>query len=735
MCTSKDKFSLSFSEGDRPDFYSQLLGVAYLNRHGSINPSKPVSVNESHAAACSGSRCPRAYELCEGPQEKLEDQLNSLNTQIQSITQLVNDTSLFEAQQGDVPYKVGRSPVQEHSSFPDCLEELCFDQILYDSTGLSAPARGEDRAAGVIGPYAKNESYPSQLPSNYMLRSRMDAAVGGTSSESSQSNFSSIHSSSKEPKSKNSVKSVASDDDFPSPMDGENNVHPHSDPRHVPFSTDETQNFSSNKALESYDAHDSAGSPPYPDSFSHSDHLKTVFSSSLDTQYDTDIKDDAFPVSNCQKLGKYASQPFLSSSSFHCCSPATAQSAPPCGLTAASETSRIDSLCLPNFPDTVPNSIASLRQPVSFQVQDGQPLLHRSDLSDTKNNSPVMSESASEDGRSLLYSTTQSSSTDSNFSIKLNNDIDEMIVTGGSRSRRRESQNRASRNYRLRKKAHLKNIEEKLKQLQFENETLRQENNKIRAHLKEKQKVCRVNDALVSSDSKSPSSVKPPFPQRSYSGELLTQDLKTELLIIEIEKMSQTEQPDPASLSRKLQHLQELMARRQHLLNEQMIQLMNPKMQDRLVRLEGFSSDVIEEEQMQNLTNQLEKIISKDQIIQLNNLKKYHYEQRTQIWLQRQKIVTIIRKFYQDRIIDNSTSKHDMDDQSVVQLNTQLDLLKKNLNLEVELNQNSVKAFSIILTQTQQAKVLAEQYRHYKKKMANIQVLANVWALLIGNTC
>lgn len=54
-----------------------------------------------------------------------------------------------------------------------------------------------------------------------------------------------------------------------------------------------------------------------------------------------------------------------------------------------------------------------------------------------------------------------------------NSETDEFDDDTGPRNRRRESQNRASRNYRQRKKAYIKEMEAKLDALKLENEVLR----------------------------------------------------------------------------------------------------------------------------------------------------------------------------------------------------------------------------------------------------------------------
>jgi hypothetical protein len=84
----------------------------------------------------------------------------------------------------------------------------------------------------------------------------------------------------------------------------------------------------------------------------------------------------------------------------------------------------------------------------------------------------------------------------------------------------RESQNRASRNYRQRKKAYIKEIEAKLDQLKLENEQLKTENQKNRRTLVQFQSILDKPAPLL----------------RSYSSELRTEDMEIEKIVLQLQE-------------------------------------------------------------------------------------------------------------------------------------------------------------------------------------------------------
>lgn len=67
---------------------------------------------------------------------------------------------------------------------------------------------------------------------------------------------------------------------------------------------------------------------------------------------------------------------------------------------------------------------------------------------------------------------------------------------------------------------------------------------------------------------------------------------------------------------------------------------------------------------------------------------------------------------------------------AVLTLTNKLESLKKNLAREDELNQQTVKEFSRILTPYQEAVITVKHYNYYKDKISAIHMLNNVWNVI-----
>lgn len=294
-----------------------------------------------------------------------------------------------------------------------------------------------------------------------------------------------------------------------------------------------------------------------------------------------------------------------------------------------------------------------------------------------------------------------------------NNSADEFDDDTGPRNRRRESQNRASRNYRQRKKAYIKEMEAKLDALKLEVEVLRTENQKNRRMLSQYQ------------------GDKPAPLLRSYSSELQDEEGEIEKLVSQLNDRANSGNASEEDLRIVLAELHEHMSKRQQLLNKEAIQLINPKFQERFARLEATPQHTIDE-QMGQWLDQVAQFVSTEQIQKLAELKQKHFAARASIWEERAQINADIKTFYQEKIAAErlNTNLGKLDPTHVSTLTHKLEALKKNLLREDELNSNSVQDFSSILTPYQEAIITVKHYSAYKDKMSAIQMLTNVWGVL-----
>jgi len=80
------------------------------------------------------------------------------------------------------------------------------------------------------------------------------------------------------------------------------------------------------------------------------------------------------------------------------------------------------------------------------------------------------------------------------------------------------------------------------------------------------------------------------------------------------------------------------------------MQLVNPKMLERFVRLEGIPPAAFDQ-QLANLMKLVSEYASQDQIQRLTQLKDRHMSERESIWAERSQIIKDIRVRYFDIVV------------------------------------------------------------------------------------
>eukprot|EP01120_Amphizonella_sp_Union-15-10_P002439 TRINITY_DN1265_c0_g1_i2.p1 TRINITY_DN1265_c0_g1~~TRINITY_DN1265_c0_g1_i2.p1 ORF type:complete len:534 (-),score=130.22 TRINITY_DN1265_c0_g1_i2:137-1588(-) len=297
------------------------------------------------------------------------------------------------------------------------------------------------------------------------------------------------------------------------------------------------------------------------------------------------------------------------------------------------------------------------------------------------------------------------------------------------KNKRRESQNRASRNYRQRKKEYIKDIENKLAQLSLENEKLRTETikNKILAS-----QLGRENAALRNTVTNGP---KPHPLYRSYSNEIQNMDKKIEKIILALEKAAR-DQCDDVILRNLLGDFHKHVKERQDMLTKEVQQLVNPKMQEKFARLSGvphkIQSGYIDRELQEWLKQLSEQGVSRHQLDQLKELQNRHFADLKLIYNEREQINEDIREFYQEKVIGaqmvNCYPK--LDDSSILVLGKKLELLKQNLERENEATNRTLLEFGNILSPYQEAILTLKYYDLYRTTVSSLAMLNNVWKAL-----
>jgi hypothetical protein len=160
------------------------------------------------------------------------------------------------------------------------------------------------------------------------------------------------------------------------------------------------------------------------------------------------------------------------------------------------------------------------------------------------------------------------------------------------------------------------------------------------------------------------------------------------------------------------------------------MQLINPKMQERLARLEGVPPQMADQQIGMWLRN-VSQFVSPEQIQKLAELERRHMSEREAIWVERAVINRDIKEFYQEKLAGERLNTPVKLEQAVVlALTNKLEQLKKNLAREADLNNNSVRQFSQLLTPYQEALITIKHFTYYKDKISAIQMLNNVWSVL-----
>lgn len=298
--------------------------------------------------------------------------------------------------------------------------------------------------------------------------------------------------------------------------------------------------------------------------------------------------------------------------------------------------------------------------------------------------------------------------------IEDNKNEDDKSIIEIQKNKRRESQNRASRNYRQRKKVYIKEIEKRLEELKLENEQLRNENQKNRRVINQFRSIIE----------------KPPL-LRSYSTELQLVDEEIEKIVSQLRILTYNGvREDDPELKKLLNMFHQHVDRRQKILQKDALQLVNPKLQEKLARLEGIPT-LQTESKISEWLQEASQFVNDEQVIKLRELKKRYLEGRAKIWEERNDVRNEIKDFYQNKIAIerlNYTGKIDPD--LVHKLQNKLELLKKNFIKETELCNEIAADLSSILTPYQEAIITIKHYNIYKERVTSFHMLNSIWNYL-----
>lgn len=293
------------------------------------------------------------------------------------------------------------------------------------------------------------------------------------------------------------------------------------------------------------------------------------------------------------------------------------------------------------------------------------------------------------------------------------------------KSRRRESQNQASRNYRQRKKQQMEEVFAKLNALTLENERLKKENDEARnaaqqlleENMNQKQVLAQLATENVQLKAGSPAS------QIKEAHEELN------------ERMTQMEQAiaqgAPEEVIRGLLlAIQDQQRTIQKLKIRDVQQMISPSIQAKLVVLEKNPDSTPKVSCCKTWNKYLvEAGVSKEQFETIRQLKAGHHEQLREIYSERELLNKEIKEFYLGNLnYCGETPPVVTDGKLVLMLSQKLEQLRGNLSKELELQDATVGDLGSILTPQQEAILTVRQHSFQKMHVNSMEMLNNIWA-------
>jgi len=225
---------------------------------------------------------------------------------------------------------------------------------------------------------------------------------------------------------------------------------------------------------------------------------------------------------------------------------------------------------------------------------------------------------------------------------------------------------------------------------------------------------------------------------RSYSNELQLTDKDLDEIANKLNNAINNSENEK-NLKVLLDNFHQQMKKRQEILSKEVQQFANPKLQERLVRLVGVSprqdNIITAENELMIWFNQIsKKEVTDEQKEKLKRLQQQHTNQLGQIYKERENIHKEIREYYKQKLLGEqiigSMVKAKLENDVIIVLSNKLDLLKKNIQLETKIVNETIDQLSGILTPYQEAILMLKHYNIYRDKISTFQVLNSIWKTL-----
>lgn len=310
-------------------------------------------------------------------------------------------------------------------------------------------------------------------------------------------------------------------------------------------------------------------------------------------------------------------------------------------------------------------------------------------------------------------------------------------LTEKQKSRRRASQNLASRNYRQRKKEYINSMEEKMAILAQENERLRREANESK-HLASK--LVKENASLKSGLEDSD--------RRQDDEEIRDNrsDLELKELIEKLEssiKLTEEEEEKTKDLQNNLNVFYDTLREKHNSFTNQVKEIVNPCTQAKISLLDSEPSSPLDAgENDDGWWEQYAKDakITEEQSAQIKEVRRGHYIEFHRLRSERKELNKEIRDFYRERLFSMSNTmvgggtaqSGQAEAPELIELAGKMEAMKENLDAEKALMLSTHEAMAKILSPKQEALLVTRSYRrvHHSANASTLAMLDTMWDVI-----
>jgi len=338
-------------------------------------------------------------------------------------------------------------------------------------------------------------------------------------------------------------------------------------------------------------------------------------------------------------------------------------------------------------------------------------------------------------------------------------------ITEKQKSRRRASQNLASRNYRQRKKEYMCSMEERLDKMQGENERLQRELNDASLIVNKLLVENKELKLALENHNSARASVSAAISEEQESDELVGSELDLQHIIERLDNavLSDADEHDVENI---LMMFNETLTKRQVVISTQLKKLASPIMQSKIASLDASeegddnndaplaaatpnskahvtyasnthaNSFAIDDEPDWWEQFVQDSDMTDDQIHQLRQLRHQHIEAYRNLQEERRELNAEIRTFYHETSFSfshqlNGNPNQSTDVPTVLDIASKIDALRQNVEAEKDLILETHGLVTKVLSPKQLALFITRTYlRHHAMSTDTLQMMTHTWVTI-----